>query len=344
MYSNLNLKIRKRILGIIFNRKNYFAILIFSIIGSLMIILSISKYGPGLTHASVNYYSAAESLVNNYQLRQFDNRIFHEYAPLYSILIGLLILIGFDPITSAGIINVICFSSIIFVGSYYLMQMEIGLKYLILGGVLLIFSKPIFQVSKYAWDTSLFIFLSIIIFIEIINYFQNGRKLHLFYCALISSLATLSNFDGITLIIFCSIIILLNKKIIIIRRVIDLSCYMIISIFPLILYLMRNFHLTGTLIGKKGVPSHGINDILNGFFLTIGNWFIPGIIPQILIIAIAIIIIILLTIIFVYCFKISNINSNIRFPVLFSYLFFIIFSIYIIISSVMSTLNCRVKP
>lgn len=259
---------------------------IFGAAGTFIIMLSIIKYGPGATHASVNYLSALSSLVKNLSMVQFDGRYFHEYAPLYPILSAIPILLGMDPLAAGGAINVAAFGLI--AGIFLHLQRKMGMRaaIVILGSFLVLFSKPLFQVSTMAWDTTLLILFTLLFLYWMGKFLTDGERRGLIIASASASLAVLSNYDGAVLIIAGFIVIMFRKGANLKARLGNLAVFIAISAAPIGAYLIRNILRTGYLIGQKGPSAYSLLDNVLHFLSSTGNWFFPGFIPSILISAV----------------------------------------------------------
>lgn len=80
-------------------------LLILSLIAILLVLLSTSRYGVGLSPDSAIYISVAKNLLSGNGYREFGGIPFVNWAPLFPTLLAILGLLGISPLDGARLIN-----------------------------------------------------------------------------------------------------------------------------------------------------------------------------------------------------------------------------------------------
>ncbi len=264
--------------SIVYIKKNLYLIFL-SIIGIILVLISTSKYGIGLTNDSASYISVARNLISGQGWMNFSGGLSPEFPPLFALILALFGLFGLDPIDSARVVNAVTFGLIIFT-SGQLFQKLIKSKFLsIVSPLSILISFPLISVSVTAWTEPIFILLCVLFIYFLPNVILSTEKrlLYLVIISVIAALACLQRYLGVVLILFGAIlIIVLMTQLTALERIKYVFIFCVISVAPLSFWLLRNFTLISTIAGERDFSVYSLFD--NIFFTldtVTGGWFIP---------------------------------------------------------------------
>ncbi len=318
----------------IFENKNLFKLVPLGVLGFIgigLILLFTCRYGAGISPDSVAYISVARNVAEGHGFITYDGYYFVLQPPLYPLLLASIKNILFvDPLVSAGYCNAVLFGLIVFLSGLFLLKHLKSLTMVILGTLSILISYALVQTSLMALSEPLFILL-VLLFLHYFERYQSKRDItSLIIFSVSAALACLTRYTGIIIILTGVISIFLwvinPKK----EKLLHLLIFVVIAVLPISIWIVRNYFLSGTLVGQRAVSSFTLFENLKYFFNTILPWYLPAnIIGSYLFI---ILLIILIWILFrLYRIKaLSKVGINIIGP---SLLFVLFYSGILIISS-----------
>ena len=115
---------------------------ILSLIGILLVFVSTTNYGIGISPDSISYISAAKSLLSGNGFVTYDGAPFTLFPPLFPGILALLGLAGIDILIGLRFLNSIIFGLIIFF-SGRLFQANIQSRQLVILGTVTILVFPL---------------------------------------------------------------------------------------------------------------------------------------------------------------------------------------------------------
>ena len=251
-------------------------ILILSLVGSGLVVLTTSNYSIGLWPDSVGYIATAGNLLDGKGFISFDDKPVIYWPPLYPLLLSLISYItGLDLLVSAILLNALLFGLIIYKLGMLLTKYIDSVFIIIIGVISILISKPIFALTLWAASEILFIFLITWYFHFLISYFEKGNILSFIMLVIVTALAILTRYIGITLILTSAITILIYSQELMKKRIRLILFYSILSLIPISLWLIRNYLISETLFGVREKSSLSFISINLTLSKTL-NWFIPA--------------------------------------------------------------------
>ena len=255
---------------------NYWDALVASSIALIFILLFTRQNGIGISPDSVKYLSAAKNISTHFSFTDYNNTPFVLFPLGYPIFLAC-IQFAFAP----SLIQILPFiNGLIFAGTIFIVADIFQkafptnkiVKYLVL--LLLATSPALIEIYTMAWSETLFIFFTLFFFISLNKYFLQNSFKHLLIAATITSIAFLIRYAGITCVITGSIIILINNRILLSKKLTHFFCFGFVGVlFPLI-NLTRNYLVSETYSGvrQKSLNSFYVN--LTNAAEVIAQWFI----------------------------------------------------------------------
>jgi hypothetical protein len=252
-------------------------IYILAIIGAVFIIVSTSRYGAGVSPDSVDYIATARNLIKGAGFTNYDGSPTVMWPPLYPALLALTGGIsGIDPARVAQVLNALVFGLIVYVGGV-LTHKHISYTSLFafLGTLALLSSSTLFDVSVMAWTEPIFILWVLLSLILIDTYLVKRDIPSLTLLSTAISLASLTRYLGVTLILWGGLIILLFSLNSLKNKIIHLALFTIIAALPLGLWLFRNYAISGTLFGDRASSTFTLSQNISLMFNSLMDWYVP---------------------------------------------------------------------
>jgi hypothetical protein len=281
--SRLNLKKRDGLelihFGIQVKYRTLFKLLVIGFLGFTgagIILFLTSRYGAGLTPDSAAYISAARNLAEGNGFLTYNGLHLVVQPPLYSIILAVIKNItSVDPQMAAGYLNAFLFGLIINLSGLLLLRYLKSFVLILLGTVSVLISYALVQASLMALSELLFIFL-LLLFLYSFGTYQAKRDFISFFVFSISAaLACLTRYTGIVMILLgvLSIFFLTRntKKEIFWHAVI----FLLISVLPISVWVIRNYFISGTLVGLRAASSYTLLENFTFFYNTVSPWYLP---------------------------------------------------------------------
>ncbi len=243
-----------------------------SVLGAALILAREATYGVGLSADFISYVSTARNLLAGEGFIQiYDWRYLH-WPPLYPMLLAAASLGLFDPYAVAGPLNAVIFGLTIFFAGQYLRQ-HIQHRFLLIWACLaMMLAIPLIWVASHAISEAPFILFVTLALIQASKALNNNRRSALIWAAVFTSLAILTRYYGVIVIVVVLPLLLFQRGIAVSEKAKRIGLYMLISALPVALWLLRNFLAYGVLDGRRNPSSHAPLEILDKFFSDIAKW------------------------------------------------------------------------
>ena len=247
----------------------YIGSFLISLLSSYFIWLQTSKYGVDLSPDSIIYMKWAQNILDNgvgFIISNNDAK----WPPLYPLIIAILSKTShLDILSVARYFNCCLIFFTCFLLTLLLKKLS-GERFVsaIAFGLFIPFSIPLNLVYSFAWSEPLFIFLLTLIAFSI----DKTTYCRLIICGFLSASAILTRYAGVTIVPAVCLLILFKKNNLT-EKVKKCFCYAIFPTSIYILYIVRNYYFTKTLMGPRVASSTGL--ILNSAraCATIALWF-----------------------------------------------------------------------
>jgi len=262
---------------------NRFYPIILGFIGFCIIIVATSRFNIGVGRDSILYIGSARNISNGNGFTSWTGSPLTTAAPLYPLILAAIdYAFKIDPLLSARYVNAFIFGLIVYTsGLLFKKHLKSSPATAFLGTISVLFSFVLVELSINAMTEPLFIcfILIYLLFSEI--YIEKRNILSLLISALAISLAALTRYIGIPLIITGIFYILLFSRENRNTKFQHISLFLFISINPIAAWLIRNFILSGSWFGWNLLPI-GNTAIFDGNYLAEGDlfyqslwWYIP---------------------------------------------------------------------
>lgn len=246
-------------------------------ISFLVVLVAISKYGPGMTFDSANYIAVSRNMIAGNGVNNSYGEPFISQPPMYPATVALLSwLFGVDPIRVVGVYNASLFA-IMACSSIWLLR---GFAKIVLWEeaiffVVVLSSKALLGVSVMVFSDILFIEMCFLFLIFLKKYLQQQKAVYFLFFMTFASLACLTRYTGVVLILTgaCVLLVSFPKSL---RQLARIPVFGIIASLPLAFWLYRNYRVAGSLVGIRGRSIYSLSDNLFFTMKNVAFWFFPG--------------------------------------------------------------------
>jgi 4-amino-4-deoxy-L-arabinose transferase-like glycosyltransferase len=251
-------------------------LLIPALIGTVLILVSTSRYGAGISPDSVGYISAARNLARGHGLVLYDGSPLIEQPPLYPAILALFRLLGIDPLAAARIVSSVLMAVIVYLSgaiarrSFGGSRLWIGLS--VLAALL---SRVVSEVTVMAWTEPLFICF-VLLFLDLAErYDRGGERRALILTGVVAALACLTRYAGVTLVVAGIAVVLAPRRDTARPRWRDAGLFLLVSLLPLAGWVVRNSLLSGSPLGERNPASFTFLRNLQFTWRSIAFWYLP---------------------------------------------------------------------
>ena len=243
---------------------------------TFLVLITTAPNGIALTPDSVGYVSAARSLSNGKGLTLYDSSPLTMQAPLYpAVLASLELLSGLDPLEGARFINAGLFGLIVFFSGLLFRRRLARSSFVVVGMAAASLSPVLFGVSTFALTEPLFILWTLVFLLLLDNYLNARSPALLILLAIVTGLACLTRYFGISLAVTGAAAILALQRTPFRSRLSHLMLFGAISVAPLGAWAARNFHLANTLLGDRDPSGYPLHHNLYFSLIRCLSWFLP---------------------------------------------------------------------
>lgn len=254
-------------------KKNYDSLLA-AIIGFVAIILFTHYGGIGISPDSIMYTSVARHLNEGKWLLGFDNKPLILFPVLYPVFLGAVMFITrSDVLVFAPVLNGILFATVIYLSGCIMQKFSYTSRLYKAFVLLIIIACPcLTDVYSMLWSETLFILWVLVFFIFIRKYFQDPSVKNLLIIGCIAALSCITRYAGVTLIGTGGLLILCLAVLPWKKKIVHLLLFSVTGISLLLINLIRNSFLTGSLTGQrlKGIISLHTN--IEYFGSVLSDW------------------------------------------------------------------------
>jgi hypothetical protein len=248
-------------------------------IAGALLLLANSTWGIGVTHDSVFYLNSASNLTHGEGLSWIGDRgrirpLTH-FAPFYPLVLSPFIALGVDPEVAALWIALISFGLIIFLTGYFVSSVTERTSSGVLTSVLTLLSPVILGVHTIALSEPVFLLITLCFLAALGRYLSKPSGANFLLIVILAALGYLTRYVGVTLLLTGACAILVFRRNGLGARLRDSAIFVLLAFFPMALWMLRNYSLTGTMTNRTlGFHPPSGQTVLN-FFGTVASWIFP---------------------------------------------------------------------
>lgn len=263
------------------NPKLLFILFLLGLSGAYLLMRA-TPFGMGLRDDSFRYLSAAESLAKGSGYGRWDaDGVFHpltNFPPMYSSVLAAFEIVGIDAYRGARATNILIFASlIILVGLWFHLRANSSWGAICSSLLILISSS---MINSFTWVLSdplslLLLVLSLIGISEVVG--NPSSRLWYLFTIFVSALSLLTRYANLAVIVSGGVAITLIYNGRALRERLKSSVtYLLFSVFPLGVFLLRNLLSAESLFNRPAPSLHFPEaGVLEQGASTILNWIVP---------------------------------------------------------------------
>lgn len=243
----------------------------------ILIVWGTGKYGPGVTHDSVAYLYSAASLADGQGLQYFGyTSPFIQWPPMYSFILAVPEGLGLDPLVFTQYFNALVMALALWVGSRTVKRLTqhpmMPTLFILMG----LTSFQLLRMAFYVWSEPLFILMSTCTFHLLFTRNHNASKSQsaLIVMALSSAIACLTRYIGVVVVAVACLYLLVKVEGFR-HKFTKTFLYGFVAVFPTVLYIIRNYLVSGTLVGMRSPSGISLSTNLFRAVKTIAGWLFP---------------------------------------------------------------------
>ena len=252
-----------------------YLIITFTVIAFLIIFVNTSKYGSGCWPDCVHYISTARNLLSGTGYYAYSNIPYVEFPPLFPTLLAIIGLVGIDPFIAARYVNALFFSLIVLISSLWLKRHIESRTLQIFGALAILFSIPLIEICVTAMSEPLFIVLTLLFIWEMELFLVSNKDLSFFLAILFATLACLTRYIGVTLVVTGLALLLIKRDISLTKKILKGLLLITACALPVSSWVLRNYLVTSTLTGTRKPSSYNFGQIIYYTLDTATSWFMP---------------------------------------------------------------------
>ncbi len=236
-------------------------------------------WGAGLISDSFQYVASARSLASGQRLGYPDesgNIIpLTQYPPLFSVMLAGFEIAGVNGLFAARLLNATFFALNIGLVGISIHGISRSVGFSLFGALLSAVSISLVEAHAWVLSEPLFIFFSLLTFYWLGTYIRTIERKWLIASALTCSLAALTRYVGLALLLVALIVLLWKASVDRHRKWLDLGVYSVIGLLPLTLWSLRSYLFTRQFNNRslQWIPLtlKNVYSLVN----TIFTWFVP---------------------------------------------------------------------
>jgi len=246
---------------------------------AILLMLYFTRGGPGITGDSVHYVMGAENLLLGRGFSRTGGA--GEALPITGFPPGtsaVLTVVGFlvdDLFQGARVLNSLLFGANVFLVAYLVRRITGSFWFGLIAGLLVMLSEDLILVHSWVMSEPLYILLMILSLWSLTVYAKNGRRTFLLISGALIAATTLTRYVGVSIGVAAALFLLFFGQGTVKRRIIDIILLGAISALPVVVWLMRNAAISGTLTNRGLSYFPMSNELITAFLGTINAWFFP---------------------------------------------------------------------
>ena len=246
---------------------------------AILLVLYFTRNGPGITGDSVHYVMGAENLLHGRGFSRTGGA--GEALPITGFPPGtsvVLAVVGFfvdDLFQGARLLNSLLFGVNVYLIAFLVRKITGSFWVGLIAGLLVMLSEDMILVHAWVMSEPQYILLMILALWTLTVYAKHGRRTVLLISGALIAAATLTRYVGVSIGLTAALLLLFFGQGTVRRRLIDTSLLGAVSALPVVVWLMRNAAISGTLT-NRGLSYFPLsNELITAFLGTMNAWFFP---------------------------------------------------------------------
>jgi hypothetical protein len=266
----------------LFSIKSNLDSLLFALMGFFIIQIFSKHSGIGVSPDSVTYLSAARHLVQGKGFISFENLPVVDFPFGYPFFLSIVSFITrLDPLQFGPVLNGILFGTVLYssgaIMNGFNEKPSTWYKRILL--VCILFSPALQEVYSLLWSETVFILLVLLFIVSISKYLRHLTAGWLFLSIIICSVACLTRYAGVFLIMTGGYLIFFNQSLSWRTRIFHSLIFGTLSFSLILVNIIRNMAVTGFATGMRLKNNTSLLNILEYFGDVFCDWLMLKRIP-----------------------------------------------------------------
>jgi len=257
------------------SRTRALILLVVAVAGVAVIITATWSYGPGQPRDSAWYISAARGLCSGDGFVKYDGEPFSDYPPLLPALLAAFGFLGVEPAVTARFANAVFYAAAVTIAAGWVLREMKSSALAVTGLVAVFLAIPLLRVSVQVVSEPLFVVCVLLCLVSMGRYLRDGGARWIGLSAAFASLACLTRYAGLPLVLSSGLVLLAGGRGSLTRRIRQAIAFVFISCVPTGLWLVRNHVVTGQLTGPRPAAVRDLATNLELTVETVSAWVLP---------------------------------------------------------------------
>ncbi len=249
----------------------------------VVLVLVFTRFGPGASGDSVYYIMGGQNIAdgNGFSRTSGGGEIkpITGFPPFFSLVMSIFALIGTNMFVGGRGLNILLFAANIFLTGFIIYRYSRSIWPALLGSALVLSSDTLIENHGWIMSEPLYVFLMLLAVYTLAKYLEAHKRSFWALSIIFISLASLTRFAGVALTAAGVFAIFVLGKRKLIRRIIDSILFGVLSLIPLVLWMMRNSFIAGTTTNRAWIYHPIRPELAIQYLAEISSWFAPGQLP-----------------------------------------------------------------
>ena len=234
------------------------------------------------------YLSTARSVAHGGGFFEFEGNPMTDFPVGYPLFLSIIIFISrVDIVQSGHIVNMFLYFSLIYLCGGIINHISTRTRWVKIPFlIIIVFSPALLTLYTYLLSETLFLLMTLLFFVALHHYGQKKTIITLVVVALIAGLSCIVRYAGVTLVGAAGLMILLDKNLIIKKKIGHLLLFGVIGISFLVANLVRNSLITGMLTGDREKSLTSFFENIQKYAYVFGDFFYFHNLPMVFVILI----------------------------------------------------------
>lgn len=270
---------------IVIGHQDKYNVLVFLVVCFLIasaVGLLLTKNGSGISPDSAYYIATGESLYNHQGFYSLNGEPYTGWTPLYPLSIAGVMNLGFDSEQAGRLVPLLCFALSV-IPLFFIAKTLCSVIVGYITCIIYLVSTPILTMASYTWSEMPYIYFSLMSILFLMKYLRSEKSGIgiLCYAGFCVTCAVMTRWIGGSLIVVGMFAIIYKNRLNIKNSIYHILIFGAISAIPVILWLYRNYTLSGYLMGEsKSSSTVGLISDINSILVSIFNDFFYKVLPH----------------------------------------------------------------
>ncbi|MCA9914009.1 MAG: hypothetical protein KC496_11695 [Anaerolineae bacterium] len=252
-------------------------LLLLSLAAMILVIVS-TPTGIGNTPDSIHYVTTTRSILSGAGWIDYSENLYDVWGPGYPLMLTFLNTLGgwfgLGLLEMIRLHNVALYGLLVFFSGLTFQRYTRSSVLSLLGTIWVLLSHVLLLVYAFAWSEPLFLLLVVLFFYFLADIPRMTQFRQLLPLVLVTAAAVLQRYPGAPLVPLGALsILLLMRTQPIVKRFIYAFGFGVLASAPLLLWLLRNYAITGTILGSRvDIPNPLMGQIGRAYAILV-DWF-----------------------------------------------------------------------